>query len=105
MVQEIRNKYSRNAKVVVGLDLERRPDAINAEQATLQLCINDKCLILQLSYMDQFPTSLKRFFIMGSKFTFVGVEIERDISKIVDKFGLEFRKSEDIRELAMLLIG
>ncbi|XP_028765123.1 Werner Syndrome-like exonuclease [Neltuma alba] len=100
-VQEIRNKYSGNAKVVVGLDVEWKPtDAINVKPATLQLCINDKCLILQLLHMEEFPTSLKRFF-MDSKFTFVGVEIEKDISKITEKYGLEFRNREDIRELAM----
>ncbi|KAI9108926.1 hypothetical protein K1719_020231 [Acacia pycnantha] len=102
-VQEILNKYVKSAKVLVGLDVEWRPIFIrytSNKSATLQLCINDKCLILQLFYMDQFPKSLKSFF-MDSKFTFVGVEVENDISKLGDDYGLKFRNSQDIRKLAI----
>ncbi|KAF7838236.1 Werner Syndrome-like exonuclease [Senna tora] len=61
-VQEIYSKFGGNS-TVVGLDVEWRPTFIrdtSNKAATLQLCIDDKCLILQLFYMDYFPSSLKR---------------------------------------------
>ncbi|KAK4264435.1 hypothetical protein QN277_025614 [Acacia crassicarpa] len=102
-VQDILNKYVGNSKVVVGLDVEWRPTFIpytSNKSATLQLCIDNKCLILQLFYIDQFPISLKNFF-MDCKFIFVGVGVERDISKLGDEYGLKFRNSQDIRDLAI----
>nr|DAD38311.1 TPA_asm: hypothetical protein HUJ06_008952 [Nelumbo nucifera] len=49
-------------RILVGLDIEWRPHPIRSlsnKTATLQLCIDNKCLILQLFYVDYIPQSLK----------------------------------------------
>ncbi|MED6152983.1 hypothetical protein PIB30_097203 [Stylosanthes scabra] len=94
---------SGKSSVVVGLDVEWRPTGIpntSNKSATLQLCIDDKCLILQLFYIDNLPLSLKNF-LMNPKFTFVGVEVASDISKISNEYGLNCGVHVDIRNLAM----
>lgn len=100
-VEEINLLYAGKA-TVVGLDVEWRPHPISYmsnKSATLQLCIDDKCLILQLFYMDYLPLSLKNF-LKDSNFTFVGIEVAGDIEKLKDEYGLECTKCADIRELA-----
>lgn len=102
-LQEILSIYA-NMPMVVGLDIEWRPHPIRSmsnKSATLQLCIDDKCLILQLFYMDAIPQSLKDF-VADSNFTFVGIQVLDDIAKLRDEYGLDCAKSEDIRELAKL---
>ncbi|KAL3538290.1 hypothetical protein ACH5RR_001656 [Cinchona calisaya] len=101
-VQEILSLYS-NKPTVVGLDIEWRPHQISSmsnKSATLQLCINDKCLILQLFYMDDIPQSLKDF-LADPNFTYVGIEVADDVAKLKNEYGLECSRSEDIKALAM----
>ncbi|KAK4264434.1 hypothetical protein QN277_025613 [Acacia crassicarpa] len=81
--------------VAVGLDVKCSRHDNNVNPATLQLCIDDKCLILQLLYMDQFPYSLKSFF-MDSKFAFVGVNVENNISMINARYGLKVKNRIDV---------
>ncbi|KAL1363814.1 hypothetical protein HN51_011987 [Arachis hypogaea] len=102
-VQEIDILYAGKSSVVVGLDVEWRPHAISYlsnKSATLQLCIDDKCLIVQLFYIDNLPLSLKNF-LMNPNFTFVGIEVGDDISKLRNEYGLNCGRHADIRELAM----
>ncbi|XP_027114876.1 3'-5' exonuclease-like [Coffea arabica] len=101
-VREILSLYA-NKPTVVGLDSEWRPHPIRSmsnKSATLQLCINDKCLILQLFYMDEIPQSLKNL-LADSNFTYVGIEVADDIAKLKNEYGLECSSSADIRALAM----
>ncbi|MED6206370.1 hypothetical protein PIB30_026075 [Stylosanthes scabra] len=101
-IEEINALYAEKSTVVVGLDIEWRPNYsryMNNKAATLQLCIDDKCLILQLFYIDNLPLSLKNF-LMNPKFTFAGVEVADDISKISDDYVLNCGVHADIRELA-----
>ncbi|KAF5464558.1 hypothetical protein F2P56_014629 [Juglans regia] len=88
--------------VAVGLGVhEWRPHPIcwmSNKSATLQLCIDQKCLIIQLFYLDYIPQSIKSF-LMNSNFTFVGIRVAEDIAKLQNGYGLGCRKSEDIREL------
>ncbi|KAI9108782.1 hypothetical protein K1719_020087 [Acacia pycnantha] len=85
--------------VAVGLDVKcSRHENVNP--ATLQLCIDDKCLILQLLYMDQFPSSLNSF-LMDSKFAFVGVDVENNISMLIDRYGLKVRNRVDVTQETM----
>jgi ribonuclease D len=100
-VQEILSMYD-GKPTVVGLDIEWRPHQIRSmsnKSATLQLCIDEKCLIVQLFYTDYIPQSLKSF-MMDSNFTFVGIEVGDDITKLNDEYGIASNKSADIRELA-----
>ncbi|KAJ7945797.1 Werner Syndrome-like exonuclease [Quillaja saponaria] len=100
-IQEILSEYP-SKPTVVGLDIEWKPNTITKinKAATLQLCINDKCLILQLFYMNDFPQSLKDF-LLDSNFIFVGVKVADDIEKLRNEYGLGCSKHADIRELAM----
>ncbi|PWA54236.1 3'-5' exonuclease domain-containing protein [Artemisia annua] len=74
--------------------------SMSNKSATLQLCTDTKCLILQLFYMDEIPQSLKNF-LLNPIFTFVGVEVEDDILKLKNEYGLDCSKSADIRSAAM----
>ncbi|XP_076900401.1 3'-5' exonuclease-like [Bidens hawaiensis] len=98
-VKDIMLIHSNGPMVVVGLDVEwysPTTSFMTNKAATLQLCIDTKCLILQLFYVDEFPQSLKRF-LLNPRFTFVGVEVEDDIAKIKNEYGLDCAKSADIR--------
>ncbi|KAI3448472.1 hypothetical protein Pfo_005137 [Paulownia fortunei] len=89
-VQEITALYG-GSPAVVGLDVEWRPHAIRSmsnKSATLQLCIDQKCLILQLFYMDEIPESVKGF-LMDPNFTFVGIEVGDDVLKLKNEYGLD----------------
>ncbi|QHO57393.1 hypothetical protein HN51_011985 [Arachis hypogaea] len=104
-IEEINVLYAgKSTVVVVGLDVEWRPNYSrymdNNKSATLQLCIDEKCLILQLFYIDNLTLSLKNF-LMNPNFAFVGVEVGDDISKIRNEYDLNCGAHADIRELAM----
>ncbi|XP_030459725.1 3'-5' exonuclease-like [Syzygium oleosum] len=89
---------------VVGLDIEWRPNVIRSmsnKTATLQLCIDKRCLIVQLFYIDYVPELLKDF-VRDPNFTFVGVEVDGDVDKLKVEYGLECAKHADVRELAKL---
>ncbi|CAI9278718.1 unnamed protein product [Lactuca saligna] len=91
--------YARNPKMVVGLDVEWRPHhnpSMSNKSATLQLCIDKKCLIIQLFYVDEIPMSLK-WFLLNPRFTFVGVEVDEDILKLKNEYGLDCSRSADVR--------
>jgi len=100
-VHEILSLYE-GRPTAVGLDIEWRPHQtrlMSNKSATLQLCIDEKCLIVQLFYTDYIPQSLKSF-MMDPNFTFVGIEVGDDIAKLNDEYGIESNRSADIRELA-----
>ncbi|KAF6163785.1 hypothetical protein GIB67_012144 [Kingdonia uniflora] len=88
--------------IVVGLDIEWRPHYnrnMSNKSATLQLCVDDKCLILQLFYMDYLPQSLKNF-LSDSAAIFVGLEVGNDVAKLRVEYGLNCRRHADIKALA-----
>ncbi|KAG8379734.1 hypothetical protein BUALT_Bualt07G0120200 [Buddleja alternifolia] len=100
-VQEITSLHG-GSPAVVGLDVEWRPHPISSmsnKSATLQLCIDQKCLILQLFYMDEIPESVKGF-LMNPNFTFVGIEVGDDVLKLKNEYGLDCSSSKDIRAVA-----
>ncbi|AEE75195.1 Polynucleotidyl transferase, ribonuclease H-like superfamily protein [Arabidopsis thaliana] len=64
---------------------------------TLQLCVGNQCLIIQLCHCDQVPTSL-RSFLTDPNTTFVGVWNSQDAGKLArSKHQLEIGKLLDIR--------
>ncbi|GJT45347.1 Werner syndrome-like exonuclease [Tanacetum coccineum] len=96
-VSEILLVHSDNKNHVVGLDIkwDDSPDELVRNKCSvLLLCIETKCLILQLLYMDTIPETIKSF-LMNSKFTFMGVN--EDMSKLVSEYGLHCANTEDIR--------
>ncbi|KAL9248238.1 hypothetical protein vseg_021582 [Gypsophila vaccaria] len=105
-VDNITNMYSGVSLLkpqVVGLDIEWRPHPVRSlsnTTATLQLCIDTHCLIVQLFYVDYIPNSLKNF-LSSLEFTFVGVEVADDAEKLKKEYGLECGSTDDVRVAAM----
>ncbi|KAK6121073.1 hypothetical protein DH2020_045166 [Rehmannia glutinosa] len=98
-VEQITATYGVGSPAVVGLDVEWRPHPVQSmsnKSATLQLCIDNKCLILQLFYMDQIPDSIKGF-LMNPNFTFVGIEVGDDVLKLKNEYGLDCSSHVDVR--------
>ncbi|KAL2941677.1 Werner Syndrome-like exonuclease [Bienertia sinuspersici] len=93
--------HHKGKKVIVGLDVEWKPNRtkyMNNKAATLQLCINTKCLIIQLIYLNYVPQSLKDFLStkLYDNVTFVGVEIESDVAKLRREYGLICGQMKDL---------
>ncbi|WVZ11463.1 hypothetical protein V8G54_015993 [Vigna mungo] len=91
---------------VVGLDTEwmHVPKAstkkkFSTKVAILQLCVEDRCLIVQLFFMKKIPPSLQSF-MMDASFEFVGVGVMNDISMLKKNYGLECNKATDLAMLA-----
>ncbi|VFR01681.1 unnamed protein product [Cuscuta campestris] len=101
-VADIRSKHAGRSTVVVGLDREWRPNTKpndDNKSATLQLCVDDRCLIFQLLHADAIPEALKRF-MADPTFVFAGVEVAGDVAKLSAEYGLGCAKVADLRELA-----
>ncbi|KAI3901870.1 hypothetical protein MKW92_035322, partial [Papaver armeniacum] len=60
----------------IGFDVKYKCDSKDKDIAILQLCHGNRCLIIQLSYLDSIPNALKRFF-EETTINFVGVGIEQ----------------------------
>ncbi|XP_021835358.2 3'-5' exonuclease-like [Spinacia oleracea] len=93
--------YSKGSNnLVVGLDVEWKPNRskyMNNKAATLQLCIDTKCLIIQLIYLNSIPQSLRDFLNSTHEdLTFVGVEVGSDVAKLEREYGLTCSKVEDL---------
>lgn len=95
--------HHRLHRLTVGLDIEWLPNFYRNQvpnpPATLQLCVGRNCLIFQLLFAPEIPQSLKNF-LLDADYTFVGVEINRDVEKLRDSYGLEVQNTVDLRGLA-----
>ncbi|XP_061366079.1 3'-5' exonuclease-like [Gastrolobium bilobum] len=98
-IQLILSTHAGN-QLVIGMDTEwMRSNKMKT--AILQLCVEDKCLIFQLSHMDDdIPESL-RSFLMDYDFKFVGVGVMNDIKKLKNEYGLECKNGIDVSTLAV----
>ncbi|KAG2590590.1 hypothetical protein PVAP13_5NG416800, partial [Panicum virgatum] len=71
-------------QIHVGLDVEWRPSNYGGQQnkaATLQLCVNCRCLVFQLLHADYFPAALARF--LGDRsIGFYGVGVRADAERL-----------------------
>lgn len=103
--QNICKKYLSTSTVVVGMNAKWRPSTYLSNKsnkaATLQFYIDDRCLILQLLYMDNSAAGLNRFF-RDSKFCFVGIGLDEDVDRLTDEYELDFSKCLDIGEAAKM---
>ncbi|KAM7463242.1 hypothetical protein LguiA_031363 [Lonicera macranthoides] len=95
--------HQRLRHLTVGLDIEWLPNSypnqVPNPPATLQLCVGHNCLIFQLLFAPEIPQSLKNF-LADNNNTFVGVEIDPDVEKLRDSYGLEVQNTVDLRGLA-----
>ncbi|OWM73109.1 Werner Syndrome-like exonuclease [Punica granatum] len=91
-------------KLVVGLDLEWRPNltgdrAQDNPVALIQLCVGHQCLIFQVLWASSVPDSLRTF--MGNpRYTFVGVGIAEDARKLRSTYWLNIEHIVDLRTRA-----
>ncbi|KAG8055511.1 hypothetical protein GUJ93_ZPchr0001g32326 [Zizania palustris] len=93
--------------LVVGLDVEWRPFGRFSEPnpvSLLQICVGRRCLIFQILRADYVPESLFDF-VADDRFTFVGVGIDNDVTKLRDQYGLEVEDAVDLRHLAADKMG
>ncbi|GMH28063.1 hypothetical protein Nepgr_029906 [Nepenthes gracilis] len=67
---------------VVGLDLHSSKNGRGGRSTNslLVLCIDDYCLVVQLKHVDKIPDNLRRF-LADEKICFVGVDIDRKLSR------------------------
>ncbi|KAL6497523.1 hypothetical protein OROHE_027152 [Orobanche hederae] len=75
--------------LVFGLDIEWRPNFTPNSQnpvATLQICINERCLVFQLIHARYIPDSLLDF-LSDDGNTFVGVGVKSDLEKLERDYG------------------
>ncbi|XP_047327408.1 Werner Syndrome-like exonuclease [Impatiens glandulifera] len=94
-IQTIHRDRRPHQKLIVGLDIEWRPNFSSYNDnpaATLQLCVGDRCLIFQLIHAPSIPLSLIEFF-KNPNHMFVGVGVDKDIEKLIDDYGFEVRGS------------
>ncbi|KAI3878290.1 hypothetical protein MKW92_005379 [Papaver armeniacum] len=82
----------------VGLDVKYKCDSKDNDVAILQLCHENRCLIIQLSYLDSVPNTLKRFF-EDTTINFVGVGIKQVTSKLERDYGLKCFNSVELCSL------
>lgn len=101
----LRNPKNREKIIIVGLDckLNRHPIlSMSNKIATLQLCTDTKCLILQLVHMDSTPHSLTDLFD-DKRVSFFSVRADANASKLCTDYGLTFcKKIFDIRGLVKI---
>jgi hypothetical protein len=84
--------------IIVGLDVEWRPSFSSAQNpaATLQLCVDRRCLIFQLLHADYFPAALVRF--LGDRtIRFFGVGVEAYAERLRADHGLQVANTVDLR--------
>ncbi|PIA60997.1 hypothetical protein AQUCO_00300487v1 [Aquilegia coerulea] len=103
-ITEILNIYQNKLNtLIIGLDIEWRPNFkrnIDNPAATLQLCIDRKCLIFQFLYAPSIPKSLIDF-LNNPVYKFVGIGIEEDVEKLLLDYSLRVANPVDLRSFAV----
>ncbi|KAL6539628.1 hypothetical protein OROHE_011399 [Orobanche hederae] len=90
-----------NRIVGIGCKYIRHPvdSSTSNKIAVLQLCVDTKCLVLQLLHMDSVPPPVTDF-LGDSRNTFVGVEIQEDSRKLLEDYALDVNRKVDLHFLA-----
>ncbi|RZB52745.1 Werner Syndrome-like exonuclease [Glycine soja] len=90
----------RRNNLMVGLDVEWRPNYQPNPVATLQLCIGHRCLIFQIIHAPSIPAALISF-LANPNITFFGVGIRADAEKLLVDYNLHVANVRDLRPLAV----
>ncbi|CAA7041958.1 unnamed protein product [Microthlaspi erraticum] len=88
-----------NHPLVVGVGVQWTPEASydDPQADTLQLCVSNRCIIIQLSHCDRVPDAL-RSFLTNQETTFVGVWNSQDARKLEEcRHRLEMGQLLDVR--------
>lgn len=100
-ILSVRSAFQEDQTVIVSLNSKTKPQD-DAKTATLQLCIESKCLILQLLHMDQktnFEECLSDLF-RDKRFVFVGIGIAKTVTRLNGL--IKVVKKVDVRDLVKL---
>ncbi|XVF72771.1 hypothetical protein PTKIN_Ptkin12aG0147500 [Pterospermum kingtungense] len=101
-VLSVRSKFMFNGKkVIAGLNCKWKShptSSMSSRIATLQLCVDTKCLVIQLLYISDMPQSIKCF-LSDSDVIFVGIELDETLFKLQNEYGLSCAKKIDVRSL------
>ncbi|KAL3616174.1 hypothetical protein CASFOL_039564 [Castilleja foliolosa] len=94
-------QQGKNCRIVgMGCKYIRHPISPTSNKiAILQLCVDTKCLVLQLQHMDYIPQTIVDF-LNYSQTTFVGVEIQVNSQKLLEDYGLKVNHKIDLHFLA-----
>ncbi|KAL3632600.1 hypothetical protein CASFOL_025584 [Castilleja foliolosa] len=105
-ISEIRSMYE-FCRLIVGLDVEWRPSYAQTQNpvATVQICVDRRCLIYQIIHTDYIPQTLHDF-LSDSSFTFVGVGVQSDLDRLDAEYGIgRYARVVDLRGLAANRLG
>lgn len=94
--------HGRPHPLVVGLDVEWLPNRTKNTQnpvATIQLCVEHRCLIFQILHSPVVPYSLLNF-LGNPSYIFTGVGINEDVKKLMKDYYLVVARTADLRSLA-----
>ncbi|XP_010558835.1 PREDICTED: uncharacterized protein LOC104827360 [Tarenaya hassleriana] len=115
-IMAVRSNYQKHPTVVVSLNCKTKPQdhhhhhhpmIINSltrnRIVTLQLCVETKCLVLQLLHMNQntIPESVREFFL-EERYVFVGIDAAKTIANLESELGFRIGKKIDVRDLVKL---
>ncbi|KAJ8539594.1 hypothetical protein K7X08_013846 [Anisodus acutangulus] len=99
ITQWISQTLSTTRHVIAGLDVEWRPNFNRNQQnpvALLQICVDRRCLIIQLLYCHSIPESLVNF--LGNRdYAFVGVGVDSDVEKLLEDYEISVKNVVDLR--------
>ncbi|CAN8311018.1 unnamed protein product [Cochlearia groenlandica] len=95
----VRSTYQEDPTVIISLNSKTNPqDDTNTE--TLQLCVNTKCLILQLLHMNtKVLECLSDLFRRDERFVFVGIDIAKTMLRLNKVTTISVKKVVDVRDL------
>ncbi|GJR07014.1 Werner syndrome-like exonuclease [Tanacetum coccineum] len=103
-ISRIERIHSRRLdNLVVGLDIEWRPNHnayVENQVAILQLCVGRRCLIFQIMHAPFIPKPLIKF-LSNPSYTFVGVGVNNDVSKLWRDYRIGVGRTADLRPLAV----
>lgn len=86
---------------IIGLHIERSQ---SNSAATLQLCINNFCLVFQIIHSPYVCASLSNY-LASPHNRFIGIGIKADVVKLLEDHGLHLVNYVDLRNLAAQVLG
>ncbi|GLT64904.1 hypothetical protein SLA2020_373670 [Shorea laevis] len=103
-VLNIQSGLSEQKINIVGFNCKWKPhpiESMSGRITTLQLCVDTRCLVLQISRLNNIPESIKHFF-SDSNVVFVGIEVKKMVTKLQNEYGLNCTNKIDVRHLVKM---
>ncbi|MBA0605062.1 hypothetical protein Godav_017676 [Gossypium davidsonii] len=102
-VLQVRSKFVFHGQklTIAGLNCKWKSHPIRSMSnkiATLQLCVDTMCLVIQLLHINHMPQFIKTF-LSDTDVVFVGIDIEETVFKLQNEYGLSCGRIIDVRSL------